>query len=98
LDEIFGVAVFGMLVSYRVLGRNCIGFVPIPVSIMIVIFAAFFVVLNMLGLRRYVFAIGSNEEAAVISGVNVDKAKTIVFVLCGLKAGIGGGKGALESV
>ena len=85
-----GVTVFGMPVSYRVLGRSYIGFVPIPVLIMVGIFAVFFIVLNMLSFGRYVYAIGSNEEAAVISGVNVDKMKTAVFVLCGLMAGIGG--------
>ena len=85
-----GVTVFGMPVSYRVLGRSYIGFVPIPVLIMVGIFAAFFIVLNMLSFGRYVYAIGSNEEAAVISGVNVDKMKTAVFMLCGLMAGIGG--------
>jgi ribose transport system permease protein len=85
-----GVTVFGMPVSYRVLGRNYIGFVPIPVLVMVAIFAAFFVVLNMLSFGRYVYAIGSNEEAAVISGVNVHRTKTVVFALCGLMAGIGG--------
>lgn len=85
-----GVTVFGMPESYRVLGRNYIGFVPIPVLVMVAIFAAFFLVLNMLSFGRYVYAIGSNEEAAVISGVNVDRTKTVVFALCGLMAGIGG--------
>jgi ribose transport system permease protein len=85
-----GVTVFGMPVSYRVLGRNYIGFVPIPVAIMIAVFAAYFVVLNMLSFGRYVFAIGSNEEAALISGVGVDRIKIVVFALCGLMAGIGG--------
>jgi ribose transport system permease protein len=85
-----GVTVFGMPLSYRVLGRSYVGFVPIPVLIMVGIFAVFFIVLNMLSFGRYVYAIGSNEEAAVISGVNVDKMKTVVFMLCGLMAGIGG--------
>jgi ribose transport system permease protein len=85
-----GHTVFGMPVNYRVLGRNYIGFIPIPVVIMIVIFAVFFVILNNLSFGRYVYAIGSNEEAAVVSGVNVNKIKTVVFMLCGLMAGIGG--------
>jgi ribose transport system permease protein len=79
-----------MPVNYRVLGRSYIGFIPIPVLIMIVIFAIFFIILNNLSFGRYVYAIGSNEEAAVISGVNVKKIKTVVFLLCGLMAGIGG--------
>ena len=85
-----GHTVFGLPVNYRVLGRSYIGFIPIPVLIMIVIFAVFFVILNKLSFGRYVYAIGSNEEAAVISGVNVNKIKNVVFVLCGLMAGIGG--------
>jgi ribose transport system permease protein len=85
-----GHTVFGMPVNYRVLGRSYIGFIPIPVLIMIAIFALFFIILNNLSFGRYVYAIGSNEEAAVISGVNVNKIKTVVFLLCGLMAGIGG--------
>ena len=85
-----GHTVFGMPVTYRVLGRSYIGFIPIPVLIMIIIFALFFIILNKLSFGRYVYAIGSNEEAAVISGVNVNRVKTVVFVLCGLMAGIGG--------
>jgi len=85
-----GHTVFGMPVNYRALGRNYIGFIPIPVLILIIVFAIFFVILNRLSFGRYVYAIGSNEEAAVISGVNVNKIKIEVFVLCGLMAGIGG--------
>ena len=85
-----GHTVFGMPVSYRVLGRNYIGFIPIPVLVLIIIFLIFFIVLNKLSFGRYIYAIGSNEEAAVISGVRVNKVKTMVFVLSGLMAGIGG--------
>ncbi len=85
-----GHTVFGMPVNYRVLGRSYIGFIPIPVFIMVAIFAIFFIILNNLSFGRYVYAIGSNEEAAVISGINVKKIKTVVFLLCGLMAGIGG--------
>ncbi len=37
---------------------------------------------------RYILAIGSNEEAARLSGINVDKYKIIAYVICGLFAGI----------
>lgn len=33
---------------------------------------------------RYAYAIGSNEEATRLSGVNVDKWKILQYVLCGL--------------
>lgn len=85
-----GNTVFGMPVSYRILGRGYVGFIPIPVLIMILVFVVFFIVLNNLSFGRHIYAIGSNEEAAVISGINVNRTKTMVFVLCGLMAGLGG--------
>jgi len=41
-------------------------------------------------LGRYDFAIGSNEEATRLSGVNVDTWKMAIYTLCGLFAGLGG--------
>ena len=41
-------------------------------------------------LGRYTFALGSNEEAARLSGVNVASWKTLVYVVCGLFAGLAG--------
>jgi ribose transport system permease protein len=41
-------------------------------------------------LGRYTFALGSNEEATRLSGVNVASWKTAVYTLCGMFAGIGG--------
>jgi len=85
-----GNTVFGMPENFRILGRGYFGFIPIPVVIMIIVFIVFFIVLNNQNFGRHIYAIGSNEEAAVISGINVNRAKLIVFVLCGLLAGIGG--------
>jgi ribose transport system permease protein len=85
-----GNTVFGMPLSYRILGRSYIGFIPIPVLIMVVVFAAFFLLLNNFRFGRHVYAIGSNEEAAIISGINVKRTKMTVFALSGLMAGISG--------
>ena len=41
----------------------------------------FLIILNNLRFGRHVYAIGSNEEAALISGVNVNRTKMIVFAL-----------------
>jgi len=46
--------------------------------------------LNRTILGRYTFAIGSNEEAVRLSGVNVDRWKTIVYMLGGLICGVAG--------
>lgn len=52
------------------------------------IIAAF--VLNKTRFGRYVYAIGSNEEATRLSGVRVDKFKMMAYAVCGLFCGIGG--------
>ncbi len=52
------------------------------------IVAAF--LLNRTVLGRYTFALGSNEEATRLSGVNVKFWKTLVYTVGGLFAGLGG--------
>ncbi len=62
-------------------------------NIVLVLFGAAIVaslVLTRTVLGRYTFALGSNEEAARLSGVNVGAWKAAVYVLGGLFAGLGG--------
>jgi ribose transport system permease protein len=47
-------------------------------------------VLNKTILGRYTYALGSNEEAVRLSGVNVDRWKIVVYMLCGLICGVAG--------
>ena len=77
-------------VVFRYLGQGFIGFVPVSVIIMILLAIATTFFLRKTILGRYVFAIGSNEEAARLSGINVDRMKFLVYALSGLFAGIGG--------
>ena len=49
-----------------------------------------FVVLNRSVLGRYTFAIGSNEEATALSGINTGRWKIAVYTLAGLFIGIAG--------
>jgi ribose transport system permease protein len=62
-------------------------------NVVLVMFGAAIVgslVLSRTILGRYTFALGSNEEAARLSGVNVAGWKTVVYVVCGLFAGLAG--------
>lgn len=65
---------------------------PIPngVLIMFVVAAVCAVVLNKTALGRYTFALGSNEEAVRLSGVNVDRWKVIIYTFAGGICGISG--------
>jgi len=71
------------------------GIVPgleIP-NLVVVLFVSALVaslILSKTILGRFTFALGSNEEAARLSGVNVDAWKMAVFTVCGLFTGIAG--------
>jgi ribose transport system permease protein len=63
---------------------------PMPVWITVVVVGLAMVLTNKTKLGRYIYAIGDNEEAAYLSGINVKRVKMIVYSLGGLLAGIGG--------
>ena len=65
---------------------------PIPngVLIMFLVAMACAVVLNKTALGRYTFALGSNEEAVRLSGVNVNFWKVIIYTFSGGICGIAG--------
>jgi ribose/xylose/arabinose/galactoside ABC-type transport system permease subunit len=76
--------------AFRYLGQGFIGFVPVSVIIMVLLAIATTFFLRKTIVGRYVFAIGSNEEAARLSGINVHRVKFLVYSLSGLFAGTGG--------
>ncbi len=61
---------------------------PVIYLFLIALIAGF--ILKKTSLGRYTYAIGSNEEAARLSGINVVKTKLIVYTLAGTLSGIGG--------
>ncbi len=71
---------------------NLIAGVNIPNAVMILFASAIIasLILSKTILGRYNFAIGSNEEATRLSGVNVDQWKIAIYTLCGLFSGLGG--------
>jgi ribose transport system permease protein len=61
-----------------------------PVLIMIAVAIIFSFILSKTRVGRYTYAIGSNEEAARLSGIKVNQVKTISYMICGLLAGLVG--------
>lgn len=79
-----GRPITGLPDSFVWLGVGEIGAIPVPVLIMGVVFLACYFVLTQTVLGRYTYAIGGNEEAARLSGVNVTFYKTLVYIISGL--------------
>lgn len=67
-------------------------FLGIPTAVIIFFSIAIIasIVLSKTVLGRYDFALGSNEEAARLSGINVDKWKISIYVLCSTFAALAG--------
>ena len=72
------------------IGQGYAWVIPIPIIIMAVCFAIGAFILTKTYFGRYFYALGGNEEAAELSGINVKKIKYLVYSLSGLFAGIAG--------
>jgi len=73
------------------IGRGQIpGFVPIPVVIGVATMIAGYFLLTRTYFGRYTIAIGSNPEAAELTGISVKRHKVYAYVLCGAAAALGG--------
>ena len=66
------------------------GFIPVPVIIMLVIIVIGTIVLNKTYLGRYFFAVGNNDEATRLCGINVSSVKIIAYGITGFLTGIAG--------
>ncbi|HKW59451.1 MAG TPA: ABC transporter permease [Candidatus Dormibacteraeota bacterium] len=63
--------------------------VPYVIAIVLVVFAAWTILLTRTRYGRYVYAIGGNPEAARRAGINLAVIRTTAFALCAFTAGIG---------
>jgi ribose transport system permease protein len=95
LGEAFGVLGNGSLFRIETTGAD--GFpdvtftgIPYPVLLMIVIAVAVSIMLSRTTLGRHIYAVGSNAEAARLSGVNVARVTMFTYVLSGALAGVTG--------
>jgi len=84
-----GRPVSGFSESFRFLATGKIFFIPAPVVIMLIVYLIAYFVLNRTKFGRYTYAIGGNEEAAILSGINVKLYKTMVYGICGMLSALG---------
>jgi ribose transport system permease protein len=83
-----GNSISGLPESFKVLGQGYLGPIPIPVVIMALVVMAGGFILTKTYFGRYIFALGGNEEAARLAGVNISRMKIMVFAICGFFSAI----------
>ena len=82
--------VSGLSEGLYFIGGGSVGIIPVPVIIMLVLAVGFAFLLKKCAFGRRVYSIGSNREAARLSGINVGRTEMGVFAIGGLLAGLVG--------
>ena len=76
--------------DFLFLGGGDILGLPVPIIIFGIVIVLTHLMLNYTRFGRHVYAIGGNETAARVSGVNLGRTKVLIYTFSGLMAGLGG--------
>ncbi|MBV9273361.1 MAG: ABC transporter permease [Verrucomicrobia bacterium] len=85
-----GIPIFGLSKEYLWIGQGKIlDFVPVPTLILLAVFALVFFIARYTRFGRFTYAIGSNAEAAILSGISLRSVILGTYALSGLLSGVG---------
>lgn len=76
--------------DFVLIGQGNLGWLPIPVLILIVVTVVVWYLMNQTRYGRSVYAVGGNEEAARASGIPVARVKYQAFLMNGVLVGVAG--------
>lgn len=85
-----GGTLFGFPESFRYLGTGRPLGIPMPIIVMLIVFAIFYMLLNHTTLGRRFFATGANAEAAKMSGIKINQTVIIAYIISGFLAALAG--------
>ena len=85
-----GKPVLDLSESYQAIGSGYLGILPIPVILLAAVLLLGWFVLNKTRFGRHVLAVGGNEQAARVSGINTKLTKIIVYVMSGVFSALAG--------
>lgn len=84
-----GVPVTGLPSAFGDLAYRLVLGVPVPIVIAFVMLIISDVILRYTRRGRHLYAVGGNEEAARLSGIEVDRVKLLAYMYCGASAAVG---------
>ncbi|SEJ30813.1 monosaccharide ABC transporter membrane protein, CUT2 family [Dyadobacter koreensis] len=85
-----GFPISGLGDTFLYFGTGWLLGIPVPVWISGTIVLIAVLITNKTRLGRYIYAIGGNESASKLSGINVSKVKITVYTIAGALAAVGG--------
>lgn len=80
--------IMGFPDSFRWFGQGYVWGIPVPVIVLVVVALIGSFILTKTYFGRQIFALGGNEEAARLAGVNIDRMKVLLFMICGFISSI----------
>jgi len=78
----------GDSMAFQMLGKGYLLGIPVPVVTMAISFIVLYFILKKTTFGRRVYAVGGNEEASILSGINANRVKVYVYALTGLLAAL----------
>lgn len=82
------VSGLGDSLAFQMFGKGYFLGIPVPVLTMLLAFLVLYFILRKTTFGRRVYAIGGNEEASRLSGINVDRITIAVYSLTGMLAAL----------
>lgn len=84
------IPIYNLPESFLFLGSGFLWGVPTPIYVMISLYFILDFILRKTKFGRYTYAIGGNEEATRLSGINIKRYKLLVYVVGGICTGVAG--------
>ncbi|PCJ91541.1 MAG: ribose ABC transporter permease [Flavobacteriaceae bacterium] len=84
-----GFPITGLGENFGFIGTGWFVGIPMPVWISIVVVIIAIIITTKTKLGRHIYAIGGNESAAKLSGINVNRVKVYVYTIAGVLAAVG---------
>jgi len=85
-----GKPIYGIDATFRAIFAGDVAGIPTPVIFALAIALVAFLVVRYTALGEQIIAVGGNEEAARLAGINIDRVKICVYAISGLLATFAG--------
>ena len=85
-----GKPIYGIDPTFRAIFAGDVAGIPTPVLLALAIASLAFLLVRYTALGEQIIAVGGNEEAARLSGINIDRVKICVYAISGLLASLAG--------
>jgi len=85
-----GYPISNLAENFLYIGQGMFYSIPVSVILLVVLAVTFDILLRRAQWLRLIYYLGGNERAALLSGIPVDRIRILIYVFCGVMAGVAG--------